>query len=122
MTNAVARTQLTESEVDALATLAHVAVSTTPTHHVRGSHASALLAYMSRLEGERNDLRTALTARDIEIERLKKFVPFCKCDPTGWNVNPIPPPCKHFEWDGGTDKVKVCATCEHDETCHAEAV
>lgn len=63
--------------------------------------------------------RRVIEAQKREIERLKKFEPVCKCDPTGWNLINIPPPCNHFEWDGGDDKTKVCARCEHDEPCHA---
>lgn len=79
---------------------------------------SAAMLRAIRRELTASEKQVAEQAR--EIERLKKFEPVCHCDPTGWNLNPIPPPCRYFEWDGGSDKVKVCVRCEHDETCHGE--
>lgn len=58
----VPRAMLTEAETDALSTLAHVAIARVPEQQIQSGHASALLAYMSRLEIERNELRSALTA------------------------------------------------------------
>jgi hypothetical protein len=72
MTNPVTpRTALTEAEADALSTLAHVAISTAPKIQIQSAHASALLNYMSRLEVERNELRSALTASEKRVTELE---------------------------------------------------
>lgn len=70
-TEGVERASLTDAEADALTAIAHIAVTTVPELQVRRGEANALLNYMSRLERERSELRTALTASEKHMDQLQ---------------------------------------------------
>lgn len=67
-TGMVERAVLNDAEADALRVLANIYIGT-PDCHIRREDANALINYMSRLENERSELRSALTAG----ERLAAF-------------------------------------------------
>ena len=88
------RTKLTEVEADALSRLARTAIlaDSAPPAIACGllsrTEAAALLSYMSRLEIERNDLRTELTASEKPVP-ITERVPWCRnCEFPGHNHYP----------------------------------
>jgi hypothetical protein len=50
--------------------------------------------------------------------------PGCKCDPSEWTADTIPPVCDDYEAARSAtfpdDYVDYCSTCEHDKSCHGE--
>lgn len=66
-TGMVERAVLNDAEADALRVLANIYIGT-PDCHIRREDANALINYMSRLENERSELRSALTASEKRAE------------------------------------------------------
>lgn len=70
-TGMVERAGLNDAEADALRVLANICIGT-PDCHIRREDANAWFNYMSRLEKERSELRSALTAEAKQAERLRQ--------------------------------------------------
>lgn len=73
-TGMVERAVLNDAEADALRVLANIYIGT-PDCHIRREDANALINYMSRLENERSELRSALTAEGKRLDWLMPRVP-----------------------------------------------
>lgn len=74
-TGMVERAGLNDAEADALRVLANICIGT-PDCHIRREDANAWFNYMSRLEKERSELRSALTARDDLLRQVGIGGPF----------------------------------------------
>lgn len=69
-TGMVERAGLNDAEADALRVLANICIGT-PDCHIRREDANAWFNYMSRLEKERSELRSALTASGELVHELR---------------------------------------------------
>ena len=69
-TGMVERAGLNDAEADALRVLANICIGT-PDCHIRREDANAWFNYMSRLEKERSELRSALTASEKDAARYR---------------------------------------------------
>jgi hypothetical protein len=79
----VERAVLNDAEADALRVLANIYIGT-PDCHIRREDANALINYMSRLENERSELRSALTASEKHLAVANKLWRLCVDDDWPW--------------------------------------
>lgn len=82
-TGMIERAVLNDAEADALRVLANIYIGT-PDCHIRREDANALINYMSRLENERSELRSALTARERQLAVANKLWQLCVKEDFPW--------------------------------------